>query len=327
MNTSESIPEGLMLTPEPKNNWVTRVRSRLSYELFLARRMQGWKSFLLWRIGLKRPFNASTGTSKFLVDDEAKRRQLSSRMRKWYSIWPLEEEESEDGNGTIMLKFGTRTLRFQYNRDSRSDFIGILQKFFLEEPYKVLDVKGRVVVDVGADIGDSAIYFCCQGATKVISFEPYPYFYEFASKNIIANGFKDKVVLYNEGGGRNAELRVSPEKLVPWTELKGSDQGKRVRTNNLRNLLERFHLDSAVLKVNCEGCEYDFFDDATADDFAHFSQIMLQYHHGSEPFVKKFKAAGCSVKVWDVRLKQEGENGYILATPGSPRALESPEGV
>jgi FkbM family methyltransferase len=37
-----------------------------------------------------------------------------------------------------------------------------------------LGVEGRVVVDVGAFVGDSTIYFALKGADRVITVEPYP---------------------------------------------------------------------------------------------------------------------------------------------------------
>lgn len=284
--------------------------------------MQGWRGFLLWRIGLKRPFHASAGTSKFFINDNAKRAELSAWLRRWYKIWPLEEDESANGDGTFKLRFGTRTLQFRYTKRTRSQFLGILKQFFLKEPYGALKVEGRVVVDIGADIGDSAIYFCCKGAEQVISLEPYLHFYDVASGNILANGFQDKVVLVNEGAGRNGEVTVDPEaKVPPWSELKESTQGIKVRINNLRNLIERFHLESAVLKVNCEGCEYGLFNEATIDDLTHFSQIMLEYHHESKPIIAKLRAAGFSTKRWHVRRNYNPntkgswtEKGYILAT-------------
>lgn len=45
---------------------------------------------------------------------------------------------------------------------------------FLEQPYGILDVKGRDVVDVGAYIGDTALYFRLKGAKRIYAFEPYP---------------------------------------------------------------------------------------------------------------------------------------------------------
>jgi predicted O-methyltransferase YrrM len=41
-------------------------------------------------------------------------------------------------------------------------------EIFEEDMYEILDVKGKIVVDVGAYIGDSAIYFALKGAKRAI---------------------------------------------------------------------------------------------------------------------------------------------------------------
>jgi len=38
--------------------------------------------------------------------------------------------------------------------------------------YDWLDVKGKRVLDVGASIGDTAVYFALRGAREVVAFEP-----------------------------------------------------------------------------------------------------------------------------------------------------------
>jgi len=49
---------------------------------------------------------------------------------------------------------------------------------FLESNYEVPEVlsglRGREVVDVGASVGDTALYFVLNGARKVIAVEPLP---------------------------------------------------------------------------------------------------------------------------------------------------------
>jgi SAM-dependent methyltransferase len=40
--------------------------------------------------------------------------------------------------------------------------------------YKDLDVKGKVIVDVGAGFGETTIYFLERGAKFVVAFEPCP---------------------------------------------------------------------------------------------------------------------------------------------------------
>ena len=50
---------------------------------------------------------------------------------------------------------------------------GDLNGIFCEEVYGFLDVKGRYVIDVGMNMGNSAIYFAMRGAKMVMGFEPY----------------------------------------------------------------------------------------------------------------------------------------------------------
>jgi transcription elongation factor Elf1 len=57
-----------------------------------------------------------------------------------------------------------------YNGISNGDLFNI----FYEKDYDFLPVKNRVVIDIGANIADSSIYFATTGAKKVIALEPFP---------------------------------------------------------------------------------------------------------------------------------------------------------
>jgi FkbM family methyltransferase len=63
--------------------------------------------------------------------------------------------------------------------------------------YKSLSVKDRVVVDVGAFVGDSAIYFTLKGARKVIAIEPHPGAYKEMLDNIRLNNLENIIVPIN----------------------------------------------------------------------------------------------------------------------------------
>ena len=55
---------------------------------------------------------------------------------------------------------------------------------FKEEIYKGFPVLGAIVIDVGANIGDSPIYFSLMGAKLVLAYEPSLEFFEIAKQNI-----------------------------------------------------------------------------------------------------------------------------------------------
>ena len=67
--------------------------------------------------------------------------------------------------------------------------IGDLANIFVNNEYERVDVNGRMVIDIGASIGDSSVYFAKKGAEKVIALEPNQETYTLAKKNVGLNGF------------------------------------------------------------------------------------------------------------------------------------------
>jgi FkbM family methyltransferase len=134
--------------------------------------------------------------------------------------------------------------------------------------YKSLSVKDRVVVDVGAFVGDSAIYFALREARKVIAIEPHTGAYKEMLDNIRLNNLENIIVPTNaylvseRGRARLGDY-----------EIKGS-----VSTHQNYDGVDRYGIGSdAVLKMDCEGCEYDI----VLNDYAHiklFDEVILEYH-------------------------------------------------
>ena len=159
----------------------------------------------------------------------------------------------------------------------------MINEQFIEEQYKWLDVKNRLVIDIGANIGDSAIYFALKGAKHVYAFEPYPYSYELAMRNIKLNGLEDKITLLNEGcSGKSGKIRIpSSYKNLGGTDLKNFKNGTNINITTLGELVKRFGIkDKAILKVDCEGCEYGIFLETQNSDLRRFKQIQIEYHYG-----------------------------------------------
>ncbi len=53
-------------------------------------------------------------------------------------------------------------------------------------------------MDIGANIGDTAIFFACNGAKRIIGVEPFHKNFEIAEKNINANKLTDTIQLIKE---------------------------------------------------------------------------------------------------------------------------------
>jgi len=69
----------------------------------------------------------------------------------------------------------------------------------LEEMYGCVNVNDKIVIDIGAYIGDTALYFIHRGARKVYVFEPVEKFYRYLLRNIARNNLEDRIIAFNYG--------------------------------------------------------------------------------------------------------------------------------
>jgi FkbM family methyltransferase len=158
---------------------------------------------------------------------------------------------------------------------------GIIAIFDYGE-YEPLDVNGRVVVDVGAFVGDSVIYFALKGAKRIIAVEPHPGAYAVMLDNIKLNNLESVVVPVNAGlASRPGKVCVEDVGVEDTgaTYHRPGDCPNTVPAVTLGELINRFsiNVDDAVLKMDCEGCEFDVI----LNDYEHvrlFRELVFEYH-------------------------------------------------
>lgn len=182
------------------------------------------------------------------------------------------------------INLNEQFIEFDYN-GTRIKFdsseLGDVAEVFGLETYKPLidGLKDYIVVDIGANIGDSAIYFAANGAKRVIALEPYPYSFNFALNNVKMNHLDDKISLLNAGYGAGSVL-IDPqfENKVGNPILK-FDNGTKINLHSLADIIGQFDLKKFVLKIDCEGCEY-YLDKEAEEVFEHIFRIQAEYHYG-----------------------------------------------
>lgn len=92
----------------------------------------------------------------------------------------------------------------------------------------------------------------------------------------------------------------------------------------MREIITRFGIKTAALKLHGEGCEYELLENASAEDLAHFPEIVLKYHYGGRQISRKLKSACFQImKEWDLHFQYNSkstnpkyEAGYIFAKLG-----------
>ena len=176
--------------------------------------------------------------------------------------------------------------------------------------YGSIPVLGKDVLDVGASIGDSPIYFAISGAKRVIALEPVPQTYELAKFNIAGNGFESKVKLLNVGLApvtRKASVRFT-EQPNTKTSLSQATDGIEVQLMSLKDVVNAYDLVDSVLKMDCEGCEYEVILDAEPSVLRRFTAIEIEFHNRPCRLVEKLRSCG-----FKVIYSHWGKIGYVRA--------------
>lgn len=178
---------------------------------------------------------------------------------------------------------------------------GDIINIFKKNEYSFLQVKEKEVVDIGANIGDSAIYFANRGAKYVIAIEPDMVSYGHAVENIAANGYSTKIKLILAACGPKDTF--------------ASDNQPEFLT--LATLIEKYCTSPEILKIDCEGCEYDFILNASCNDLRKFTHIQIEYHLGYQNLKKKLEDCGfdviCTKPSFFVPLNKNRMTKLVLA--------------
>lgn len=199
---------------------------------------------------------------------------------------------------------------------------GDLGAVFFEDEYKYLPVRNKLVVDIGANIGDSPIYFALRGAEKIVAIEPAPKNFEAAKKNVKLNNLEEKIELLQAGvGNKKGKIKVDTTKSGTRYSLQEEMSNiLEVPLITLKDILDNTNADDCILKIDCEGCEYEILLSADPEILRRFSHIQLEYHYGYKNLQSKLEKNGFKIrKSKPKRGKQIHPNipntyvGYIYA--------------
>ena len=157
------------------------------------------------------------------------------------------------------------------------------EEVLLDDVYgiKGRDLRGKVVIDVGAYVGDTAIAFSRQGAT-VHAIEPSQVFCSFLRRNVAENGLEANVVVHAVGLAEREETTSSGPDTLRFVE-------------GVEYTLRQLPAAIDLLKLDCEGAEYHLLADPRF--LAHLApaEIYMEYHRGHALIVSLLDRAGYAV--------------------------------
>ena len=206
---------------------------------------------------------------------------------------------SKVNSSKIMLRFQDN-LKLSFYYRTKKEYVNVLYTMydlFVLNAYAQPNIKGKDVLDIGANIGDSAIYFAIKGAKHVYAFEPYPHTFAMAKKNVELNKLEDKITLFNEA------IEKSNNKIILTTKrihtgglpIKNFKHGKSVKVNDLNRITKKLGLKNAILKIDTEGGEYNTIIYTPDSVLRRFSEIIMEYHYGYKNLEKRLLKAGFRV--------------------------------
>ncbi len=147
---------------------------------------------------------------------------------------------------------------------------------------------GATVVDVGANVGVFALWAVKCGAGRVIAVEPSPRMCEYLSRNVSSNHIQKITVVQAACGGQAGEAVLysrGDEVLnsLYCRDSLGSQFRPLCRTPvlTLEDIFCRHGIETChLLKLDCEGAEYDILLNAREETLQKIQAIAMEYHLG-----------------------------------------------
>jgi FkbM family methyltransferase len=139
---------------------------------------------------------------------------------------------------------------------------GTFTETFLLDIHRI-EVREKTVIDIGAQAGDTALFFASEGAKKVYAIEPIQTNYSAMIENLRLNPeLSDRITPIKAAIGPSGKLLL---RYPPSCGLTGIASGfsnedgltEEVQSYTLSDLLKKLGISSIdILKMDCKGCEW-----------------------------------------------------------------------
>ena len=194
-----------------------------------------------------------------------------------------------------------KLFKLEKNENRQSGIHDVLREHLFDRHYKnIVDVEnGDVVVDVGFNYGIFSLGALNYGASKVYGFEPNKNIY-----NVIKDIYpdSDKVTLYNYAVSDKNETLTFYEgfnTLSSSLENCVNDYKESYEVNcvNFYDFIVKNNIKKInFLKIDCEGAEYDIFENIPDDYFTTIDKIHVEFHFNDgekiKPLINKLERNG-----------------------------------
>jgi FkbM family methyltransferase len=253
---------------------------------------------------LRHVWRSDPGSLQMLARDVRFRSQPATRenLQAYYSDVAFETSD-DDEHYKVRLPTG----ELFYIRVARGwHDLGTLYDTFVNAIYADHPpVDGKTVLDIGANIGDTAVYFGKRGA-HVTAYEPDPQMCDLARRNARLNGVyadfrnagvgsKDEMLLLSSSpsGADSMSVTLFPGS-APVNKLHVA--ALPVRIVAFANAIAAFEMIDLV-KFDCEGCECPALLSLPEDALRKIQHVIMEYHSHGDALAQRLRDAGFSVRL------------------------------
>lgn len=238
---------------------------------------------------------------------------LRKEFANWYVLGPLSwvvlpsRCPPRGGVPSLARRHVTVAIRGGYRAECRiEEFFSFVEVFVLRE-YEIAGVPWTsmgTVVDVGANVGAATLWFAKKAPqSTIIAVEPSSEAVRLLTRNVRVNGLDGRVrVAAVALAARTGEVALHQHgsSVFGTTTHSESTRAERVLALSLEDLLEQHSVDEVdVLKLDCEGAEFDLLHSTDDRVLRRHRFIVGEYHSASradlEGLLSRLEAARFSV--------------------------------
>jgi FkbM family methyltransferase len=211
--------------------------------------------------------------------------------------------------------------------DGSGTLAGTLAVVFVRREYGDL-AKFQTIVDIGAHLGGFAVYAArsCPDA-RIYCYEPEQRNFALLKRNIDINGLDGRVSVFQSAVASNSGARdlAVGDSLVNSFHIPPPNASlETVDCTTLKDIFVHQGLEAIdLLKINCEGAEYEILESCSHADFNRIANIRLEYHNldtvnrNGDSLARFLQSRGYRI---DRFSRYRGDSGFIWATRASADA-------
>jgi FkbM family methyltransferase len=197
-----------------------------------------------------------------------KKQQQQIAGLTWFSIKKLKHDKSDH------LKVHRSKIGDLYYTQAQQLYHG-LQEVLVDEIYKVNLASNARIIDCGANIGLSVLYFksICPSA-HITAFEPDRHNFELLTKNCIVNNLKQVDLVEAAVWKENTQLKFIAQGGMDSKISEGAEEGILVKAYSL---IDYLHDPVDFLKLDIEGAEFEVLKNIE-EYMDKIAKLFIEYH-------------------------------------------------